>query len=256
MRTSSVLTGLLVSAVTAAAGVGPGAAPAAAALPRTAGTAHAQQPGCLGSAPARPRPAPGRTGFTSLAVPRRLVILGPVDLEAVSLMTVSPQTVFEVALGRPSDTHNPGYAVWGVHPAVSRTTTGVQVVTSLFDGWGHYQWSVTAGTAARGFTVHRPVEVRQGSFLHVAVTRTAGRVTFTAAVSYYDAAAGRVTGWEGRPAAIQRWTTHGWATIRRVRTGADGTLTAVLPIRWRVGLRLTVPGTAAVWAPATYSLTV
>jgi len=256
MKTSTVLAGALLSAVTAAAAVGTGAGPATAALPRTAGHAHPQTQGRLGSASARSLPAPRPTGFTALTVPRRLEIRGPVAVEAVSLTTASPQTVFEVALGRPSDPQTPGYAVWGVQPAVSRTTTGVQVVTSLFNGWGHYEWTVTAGTAVRGFTAHRPVEVRQGSLLHYALTRTAGRVTVTAVVSYYDAAAGRVTGWGERPAEIQRWTTHGWATIRHVRTRADGSLTAVLPIRWKVGLRLTVPGTAAVWAPATYSLTV
>jgi len=190
--------------------------------------------------------------FTEVLMPRRLVIRGNFDTAPVTIAVATPQTDFEIALTRGSDPL-PGDAVFEAHPPLTRVRIGVPVSTALFRGWDHYTWVVTAHTGDRGTSAVLPVEVRQGSTFQYEALRSGSHVRVVASVDRYDAATDRVVAWLGHPVTVQRWTPHGWTTIRRVRTDPAGGVDTTFAIAWKVGLRVTVPGTATTWAPATHS---
>lgn len=251
MAANGVLVRTVVAAALTAGVAVTGAGPAAAA---------ARPAPRQGVVPGRVTAAPGRVGsssiprlFTEVRVPRRLVITGSSDVDPVTVAVATPQTAFEVVLDRGDDAL-PGYAVFEAHPPVSRVQIGVPVTTALLHGWGHYTWTVSAYTGDHGGSATLPVEVRQGSQLHYGALRHGTHVRVDGSVSRYDAATDQEVAWSGYPATIQRWTSHGWRTIRRVRTHRDGGVDTTFTIGWKVRLRVTVSGTATTWAPPTYSV--
>ena len=150
-------------------------------------------------------------------------------------------------------------------PGQTRYEGVVVLDTSSIRDFGDAVWAFGVfddadASGDTGETAALPAALKLRSLLGQHVTRSGNTINVFGSAKAYDPTApgyesdgrpGAFVPWVGQTVYLQRYTTHGWATLRTLRTDPRGHVDASLRIPFRAGLRLTTRDTSTTFGATT-----